>query len=128
MEIFSGKDSMKKLKKIIGMKVCYIQLQILLFSTIFFLFCHNLFAVTCGRKTLEDDDYYCDKQLVQRLIFDARNTYTSYNKKFQFKVNNDSFLFYNPSLRFVATMSGLTRWEYISDQPNLTTDSKSKKK
>ncbi|XP_018566720.1 voltage-dependent calcium channel subunit alpha-2/delta-3 isoform X2 [Anoplophora glabripennis] len=84
----------------------------------------NRNEVTDGRK---EDDYYCDKQLVQRLIFDARNTHTSYRKKFQFKINNSSFLFYKPSLRFVATMSGLTRWEYIFDQTN-SADPKSKKK
>ncbi|XP_076262378.1 ca[2+] channel Muscle-specific alpha2/delta subunit isoform X2 [Rhynchophorus ferrugineus] len=71
--------------------------------------------VECGRKTLNDDDYYCDKQLVRRLIFDARNTYEPFKEKWTFQSDPEKKLFekYNVSLRFVATMSGLTRWDYI---------------
>ncbi|XP_066247388.1 voltage-dependent calcium channel subunit alpha-2/delta-3 isoform X3 [Euwallacea similis] len=73
--------------------------------------------VECGRKTLEDDDYYCDKQLVQRLIFDARNTYEPFKERWTFQSTSEKNLFdkYNVTLRFVATMSGLTRWDYIYD-------------
>ncbi|XP_030748485.1 voltage-dependent calcium channel subunit alpha-2/delta-3 [Sitophilus oryzae] len=71
--------------------------------------------IECGRKTLGDDDYYCDKQLVQRLIFDARNTFEPFKEKWSFQSDFERQLFekYNVSLRFVATMSGLTRWDYI---------------
>ncbi|XP_066155401.1 voltage-dependent calcium channel subunit alpha-2/delta-3 isoform X2 [Euwallacea fornicatus] len=73
--------------------------------------------VECGRKTLKDDDYYCDKQLVQRLIFDARNTYEPFKERWTFQSTSEKNLFdkYNVTLRFVATMSGLTRWDYIYD-------------
>ncbi|XP_050314847.1 voltage-dependent calcium channel subunit alpha-2/delta-3 [Anthonomus grandis grandis] len=74
--------------------------------------------IECGRKTLEDDDYYCDKELVQRLIFDARNTYEPFKEKWTFQSDRErqSFDKYNVSLRFVATMSGLTRWDYIHEE------------
>ncbi|CAG9759535.1 unnamed protein product [Ceutorhynchus assimilis] len=76
-------------------------------------------TIECGRKTLGDDDYYCDKQLVQRLIFDARNTYEPFKEKWAFQSNEkllSKFNKYNVTLRFVATMSGLTRWDYIFDE------------
>ncbi|KAJ8923671.1 hypothetical protein NQ315_010251, partial [Exocentrus adspersus] len=86
--------------------------------------------VACGRNTLQDDDYYCDKDLVQRLIFDARNTLKPYSDKWQFSDKElSSFQRFNASLRFVATMSGLTRWDYIFNNTNGTNaDLKSKKK
>ncbi|KAH1023063.1 hypothetical protein HUJ04_012343 [Dendroctonus ponderosae] len=73
--------------------------------------------IECGRKTLDDDDYFCDKQLVQRLIFDARNTYEPFKEKWTFQSHMERKLFdkYDVTLRFVATMSGLTRWDYIFD-------------
>lgn len=83
-----------------------------------------LFIVVCGRKTLDDNDYYCDKSLMQTLIFDATSTYTQYMEPWTFKNGTgDQELFekYNASLRFVATMSGLTRWEYIyGESENIT--------
>ncbi|CAG9816684.1 unnamed protein product [Phaedon cochleariae] len=67
-----------------------------------------------GKKSLEQNDYYCDMHLVQRLIFDARNTHESFNETWKFKPRElPLFQRYDASLRFVATMSGLTRWEYI---------------
>ncbi|KAG5870579.1 Voltage-dependent calcium channel subunit alpha-2/delta-3 [Gonioctena quinquepunctata] len=74
------------------------------------------------RKQLEQDDYYCDMHLVQRLIFDARNTHGTFYEKWVFKPRQkELFRRYNASLRFVATMSGLTRWDYIfEDEDNYT--------
>nr|XP_023018198.1 voltage-dependent calcium channel subunit alpha-2/delta-3-like [Leptinotarsa decemlineata] len=74
------------------------------------------------RKHLEQEDYYCDMHLVQRLIFDARNTHDTFMEKWVFKPRQkDLFRRYNASLRFVATMSGLTRWNYIfEDEDNYT--------
>lgn len=76
----------------------------------------DLGKVECGRKSLTDDDYYCDKQLVQRLVFDARNTKDSFNEPWDFQ-ESEKRLFdkYDVSVRFVATMSGLTRWEYKNE-------------
>ncbi|XP_018322592.1 voltage-dependent calcium channel subunit alpha-2/delta-3 isoform X2 [Agrilus planipennis] len=81
----------------------------------FNIYVEDLEGTECGRKTLQDDDYYCDKDLVQRLIFDARNTLIEFEEPWKFKEEIDKFLFmrFNATLRFVATMSGLTRWEYI---------------
>lgn len=79
-------------------------------------FLHDfLLLVECGRKVLGDDDYYCDEQLVQRLIFDAEGTQYAFKEPWTFKNEREELLFkkYNATLRFVATMSGLTRWEYI---------------
>lgn len=75
----------------------------------------TLISVECGRKTHADDDYYCDRQLVQRLIFDAKNTANAFNNSFQ-QPEIDLFKKFNATLRFLATMSGLTRWDYIFDE------------
>lgn len=52
---------------------------------------------------------------MQRLVFDAKNTMEAFKHPWSFKNDRDKDLFerYNATLRFVATMSGLTRWEYI---------------
>lgn len=54
---------------------------------------------------------------MQRLIFDARNTYEPFKEKWTFQSHMERKLFdkYDVTLRFVATMSGLTRWDYIFD-------------
>ncbi|CAG9855322.1 unnamed protein product [Phyllotreta striolata] len=65
-------------------------------------------------EQLEENDYYCDMHLVQRLIFDAKLTYGIFNEKWHFQPREEQlFKRFNASLRFVATMSGLTRWDYI---------------
>lgn len=58
--------------------------------------------------------YYCNKELVQLLIFDAKVTNTSY-RTWEFESEEVKKLIekYNATLRFVATMSGLTRWQFI---------------
>lgn len=73
-----------------------------------------MFIVNCGRKTLDDDDYFCNKELVQLLVFDAKATDPLY-KTWEFKDKDEEILFlrYNASLRFAATMSGLTRWQFV---------------
>lgn len=53
---------------------------------------------------------------MQSLIFDAQSTFKAFEEPWKFKSGTgDRELFekYNATLRFVATMSGLTRWEYI---------------
>lgn len=73
-------------------------------------------------KKLDIDDYYCDKDLVQRLIFDAKNTNESFGEEWSFKKREESlFKRYYAFLRFVATMSGLTRWHYIFEETKVNT-------
>ncbi|XP_055387226.1 voltage-dependent calcium channel subunit alpha-2/delta-3 [Condylostylus longicornis] len=68
----------------------------------------------CGRKSLDDDAYYCNKELVELLIFDAKVTNSSYGAwEFTDEKERALIKMYNATLRFVATMSGLTRWQFI---------------
>lgn len=55
---------------------------------------------------------------MQRLIFDAKNTKDAYSGNFTFINKRDEELVkkYNATLRFVATMSGLTRWGYFFEE------------
>ncbi|XP_052896426.1 voltage-dependent calcium channel subunit alpha-2/delta-3 [Anopheles moucheti] len=78
----------------------------------------------CGRKTLDDDAYYCNKELVELLIFDAKVTNNSY-RNWEFESENERKIIemYNATLRFVATMSGLTRWQFIFGEVEVDTDS-----
>ncbi|XP_043503016.1 voltage-dependent calcium channel subunit alpha-2/delta-3 isoform X1 [Polistes fuscatus] len=69
----------------------------------------------CGRQTLFHDDYYCNKELMQLLIFDARATNDSFAGDY---VVDDPVVrqlaeTYKIFLRFVATQSGLTRWHHL---------------
>ncbi|XP_055904369.1 voltage-dependent calcium channel subunit alpha-2/delta-3 [Eupeodes corollae] len=77
----------------------------------------------CGRITLNDDAYYCNKELVQLVIFEAKVTNSSYGE-WKFKDDEEKTLIerYNASLRFVATMSGLTRWQFIYGEVEVETD------
>ncbi|XP_045481925.1 voltage-dependent calcium channel subunit alpha-2/delta-3 isoform X1 [Harmonia axyridis] len=76
----------------------------------------DLGKVECGRKSLKEEDYYCDKKLIERLIFDARNTQASFDETWGFMEGEENlFDRYAVKMRFVATMSGLTRWEYKND-------------
>ena len=79
--------------------------------------------MNCGRKTLGDDAYYCNKELVQLLIFDAKVTNESYGSRKNFNSEERALLkTYNATLRFVATMSGLTRWQFMFDKVEKDTD------
>lgn len=51
---------------------------------------------------------------MQLLIFDAKVTNASY-RSWSFESESEQNLIerYNATLRFVATMSGLTRWQFI---------------
>ncbi|KAK5639073.1 hypothetical protein RI129_011565 [Pyrocoelia pectoralis] len=66
---------------------------------------------------LNDDAYYCDKNLVQHLVFDANITKLAFEEPWTYRTEEEHQLLklYNATLRFVATMSGFTRWEYIGD-------------
>lgn len=69
----------------------------------------------CGRQTLLHDDYYCNKELMELLVFDARATNNSFAGDY---VVDDPIVRkladqYKIFLRFVATQSGLTRWHHL---------------
>lgn len=69
----------------------------------------------CGRQTLTHEDYYCNKELMQLLVFDAKATNASFNKTIVLDDPRARQLaeLYGISLRFVATQSGLTRWHHL---------------
>ncbi|XP_034669004.1 voltage-dependent calcium channel subunit alpha-2/delta-3 [Drosophila subobscura] len=79
--------------------------------------------LNCGRKTLGDDAYYCNKELVHLLIFDAKVTNSSYGEwKFENEEERQLITRFGATLRFVATMSGLTRWQFIFGEVEVDTD------
>lgn len=69
------------------------------------------------------DGYYCNKELVEMLVFDAKITNKSYGT-WHFNNTSDKHLAaaYNANLRFVATMSGLTRWQFICGEIEVEDD------
>ncbi|EDW03637.1 GH10400 [Drosophila grimshawi] len=79
--------------------------------------------LNCGRKTLGDDAYYCNKELVHLLIFDAKVTNSSYGEwKFENEQERQLIERFGATLRYVATMSGLTRWQFIYGEVEVDTD------
>lgn len=79
--------------------------------------------MNCGRKSLDDDSYYCNKELVELLVFDAKVTNESY-QTWTFKTDEDREVVekYDANLRFIATMSGLTRWQFIFGEVEVDSD------
>jgi voltage-dependent calcium channel alpha-2/delta-4 len=72
------------------------------------------YTVNCGRKSLDKDDYYCNKELVELLVFDAKVTNDSYQSwTFKNDAEREIIERYNATVRFVSSMSGLTRWQFI---------------
>ncbi|XP_025207776.1 voltage-dependent calcium channel subunit alpha-2/delta-3 isoform X2 [Melanaphis sacchari] len=71
----------------------------------------------CDRKPIDIDEFYCDKELMQLLFFDAKITHALYNStwnptsEFEKRYVNQ----YNVSVRFLATQGGLSRWQHILD-------------
>ncbi|KAH8279880.1 hypothetical protein KR054_009426 [Drosophila jambulina] len=79
--------------------------------------------LNCGRKTLGDDAYYCNTELVHLLVFDAKVTNSSYGEwKFENEEERQLIMRFGADLRFVATMSGLTRWQFIFGEVEVDTD------
>uniref|UniRef100_A0A1A9WBW9 VWFA domain-containing protein n=1 Tax=Glossina brevipalpis TaxID=37001 RepID=A0A1A9WBW9_9MUSC len=79
--------------------------------------------INCGRRTLNNDVYYCNKELVHLLIFDAKVTNSSYGQwKFENEEEKALIERFGGTLRFVATMSGLTRWQFIYGEVEIDTD------
>lgn len=82
------------------------------------------YVPNCGRQTLSHDDYYCNKELMQLLVFDAKATNASFNDKFILEDPRAKHLakVYGIFLRFVATQSGLTRWHHLDSNNISKTD------
>lgn len=60
---------------------------------------------------------------MQLLIFDAKVTNTSYRTwRFESAEEREIIERYNATLRFVATMSGLTRWQFIFGEVEIDSD------
>uniref|UniRef100_A0A8D8WFM7 Voltage-dependent calcium channel subunit alpha-2/delta-4 n=1 Tax=Cacopsylla melanoneura TaxID=428564 RepID=A0A8D8WFM7_9HEMI len=75
---------------------------------------------SCRGRPIKDDEFFCDKEMMQLLVFDAKATEASYRtSKWAAKSRLEVELVekYNASLRFVATQGGLTRWQYIKEPP-----------
>lgn len=82
-----------------------------------------LFTANCTRETLDKSGYYCNKGLVQLLVFDAKVTNASYGTwEFESRRAEHLINMYNATLRFVATMSGLTRWQFIFGETEVEGD------
>ncbi|KAF7991534.1 hypothetical protein HCN44_008905 [Aphidius gifuensis] len=81
----------------------------------------NINEPNCGRQLLKHDDYYCNEELMQLLVFDARATNDIYTGNFTYtNTTNDDEIEklvddYGVFLRFVSTQSGLTRWQPINN-------------
>ncbi|XP_024083214.1 voltage-dependent calcium channel subunit alpha-2/delta-3-like, partial [Cimex lectularius] len=72
----------------------------------------------CTRPEVKEGEYYCDKELLQLLVFDAKVTEGSYRSTIWAAKNRreeELAANFGASLRFVATQSGLTRWQNIPD-------------
>lgn len=72
---------------------------------------------TCSKQMLFHDDYYCNKELVQLLVFDAKATNNSFRGDYVQDLPSrarDLAQFYGIFLRFIATQSGLTRWHHLN--------------
>ncbi|KAL0134742.1 hypothetical protein PUN28_001483 [Cardiocondyla obscurior] len=70
----------------------------------------------CGRQTLKHDDYYCNKELMQLLVFDAKATNDSFHRDYVENLSpriRDLAHRYGIFVKFIATQSGLTRWHYL---------------
>ncbi|XP_029664850.1 voltage-dependent calcium channel subunit alpha-2/delta-3 isoform X2 [Formica exsecta] len=71
----------------------------------------------CGRQTLKYDDYYCNKELMQLLVFDAKATNDSFRYDYMENLPPSAqnlTQFYGIFIRFIATQSGLTRWHHLN--------------
>lgn len=60
---------------------------------------------------------------MQLLVFDAKVTNASYGTwSFESVADKNLAAIYNANLRFVATMSGLTRWQFICGEIEVEDD------
>lgn len=91
---------------------------------IYELFQSYLLPANCERQPLASiTQYYCNRELVELLVFDARVTNASYGTWiFESAAAEELIKSYNATLRFVATMSGLTRWQFIYGETEVEGD------
>lgn len=86
----------------------------------------RLLAICIDKDSHKMSHYYCNQELVELLIFDARVTNTSYDTSHNFTFESEEarslIKKYNAELRFVATMSGLTRWQFIHGEDEVEGD------
>ncbi|CAB3369336.1 Hypothetical predicted protein [Cloeon dipterum] len=69
-----------------------------------------------GHKKMERDSYYCDKNLMQSLVFDAMVTESLEKPSSRGKENKQQgYQMFGVAMTFVATRSGLLRWKDHSD-------------
>lgn len=53
---------------------------------------------------------------MQRLVFDAKVTQPFTDWNFKLRAQEELFKLYSIRLRYIATMSGLTRWQYVRSE------------
>lgn len=72
-----------------------------------------------SQKLLDDEAYYCNKELMQLLVFDGELTSHNFTEKFEYPSAEEKALgeAYGVFLRFIATQSGLTRWQDVGNPP-----------
>ncbi|XP_071450775.1 voltage-dependent calcium channel subunit alpha-2/delta-3-like [Hetaerina americana] len=81
-------------------------------------------SMHCRHGELAKDVHFCDKTLIELLLFDARLTNTFFRtKEWKLEVEEERELFhiFNVTLRFMATHSGLTRWQHSSAESENST-------
>ncbi|XP_069675652.1 voltage-dependent calcium channel subunit alpha-2/delta-3-like isoform X2 [Periplaneta americana] len=77
-------------------------------------------TVNCNRRLVGEDEYYCDRELVQLFTFDARVTEPFFKDAAltpRTELEEELVSLYNVTLKFVSTQSGLTRWIRVQDRP-----------
>jgi hypothetical protein len=84
----------------------------------------DVYEPDCGSDDLVEEqqdynkhhnDHYCNKELMELLIMDACATNDSFSGEFQsnYEAERELISKYEVFLRFVATQSGLTRWQRV---------------
>ncbi|KDR23040.1 Voltage-dependent calcium channel subunit alpha-2/delta-3 [Zootermopsis nevadensis] len=76
-------------------------------------------AVNCNRRLKAEDEYYCDRELVQLFTFDAKVTDPFFREDELTYFEQEFVNLYNVSLKFVSTQSGLTRWLRFQERTEL---------
>ncbi|PNF16359.1 hypothetical protein B7P43_G10508 [Cryptotermes secundus] len=69
----------------------------------------------CNRRPTGEDEYYCDRELVQLFVFDARVTKPFFSGEKLTDLEQEIVKLYNVTLKFVSTQSGLTRWLHLQE-------------
>ncbi|XP_059474335.1 voltage-dependent calcium channel subunit alpha-2/delta-3-like isoform X2 [Neocloeon triangulifer] len=73
---------------------------------------------SCGRGPIPEDHYYCDEELILGLLLEAKavnNWYGTDNWDLRDKNEREPVEYFNISMRFIATHTGLTRWQHAAE-------------